>query len=70
MNNLKRDVDELLVGLEEEHLKEEFGKAMLDLQKAEQSKNSSEVLKYLEECQRISQRINTIKTIRNAYEKK
>lgn len=68
--NLKKDIDELLVGLEEEKLKEEFSKVMLELQKAEQKKDSSEVLKYLEECQRISQRINTIKTIRNAYEKK
>lgn len=68
-DNLKTDIDELLVGLEEEKLKNEFSRAMVDLQKAEQRKNSSEVLKYLEECQRISQRINTIKTIRNAYEK-
>ncbi len=68
--NLKRDVDELMVGLEEEQLKKEFGKVMLSLQKAEQKKDSSEILRFLEECQRISQRINTIKTIKNAYEKK
>ncbi len=67
--NLKRDIEELLIGLEEENLKDEFGKAMMNLQKAEQTKDSSEVLKYLEECQRISQKINTIKTIKNAYEK-
>jgi DNA primase len=68
-DNLKRDIEELLIGLEEENLKEEFGRAMISLQQAEQLKNSSEVLKYLEECQRISQKINTIKTIKNAYEK-
>jgi hypothetical protein len=28
------------------------------------------VLRFLEEVQRITQRINTIKTIKNAYEKK
>ncbi|KND48230.1 MAG: DNA primase [Parcubacteria bacterium C7867-006] len=69
-SNLEKDIDELLVALEEEYLKKELGFAMISLQKAEQKKDSSEVLKYLEECQRITQRINTIKTIKNAYEKK
>ncbi len=64
--NLKADLEELLTGLEEESLKKEFAIAMINLQKAEQTKNSSEILKYLEECQRISQRINKIK---NVYEK-
>lgn len=67
--NLDRDIDELLTSLEEEYLKRELSLAMISLQKAEQKKESSEVLKFLEECQRISQRINTIKTIKNAYEK-
>ena len=64
--NLESDLEELLRGLEEEYLKKEFTLAMINLQKAEQTKNSGEILKYLEECQRISQRINTIK---NVYEK-
>ena len=64
------DLDELLVGLEEEYLKKEFSDVMIKLQKSEQTKNSIEILKYLEECQRISQKINTLKTIKNAYEKK
>lgn len=67
--NLEKDIDELLVSLEEEYLKQELSLAMINLQKAEQKKESGEVLKYLEECQRITQRINTIKTIKNAYEK-
>ncbi|MFZ2522714.1 MAG: DNA primase [Minisyncoccia bacterium] len=67
--NLSKEVEELLLGLEEEYLKKDFGEAMISLQKAEQKKNSSDVLKYFEECHRISQRINTLKTIRNAYEK-
>ena len=67
--NLEKDIDELLVSLEEEYLKQELSLSMINLQKAEQKKESGEVLKYLEECQRITQRINTIKTIKNAYEK-
>lgn len=67
--NLDKDIDELLVSLEEEYLKRELSKVMTQLQRAEQKKESGEVLKYLEECQRITSRINTIKTIKNAYEK-
>lgn len=67
--SLEKDIDELLVALEEEYLKRDLGVAMIKLQKAEQKKDSGEVLKFLEECQRITQRINTIKTIKNAYEK-
>jgi DNA primase len=67
--NIKQDLDELIVGLEEEYLKLEFAESMIKLQKAEQEKNSSEILKYLEECQMISQKINTLNTIKNAYEK-
>jgi hypothetical protein len=64
--NLKRDINNLLFGLEEEYLKQRFTIAMANLQKAEQIKNSADILKYLEECQTISQQINTIK---NNYEK-
>lgn len=68
-DNLKREIDELLLGLEEEYLKKDLTSAMISLQRAEQTKNSEEVLKFLEECQRISQKINTIKTIKNSYDK-
>ena len=68
-NNLDQDIDELLISLEEEYLKKDLSLAMESLQKAEQRRESSEVLRLLEECQNLSQRINTIKTIRNAYEK-
>ncbi len=68
--NLEKDVDELLVSLEEEYLKKELGLAMNNLTKAEQKRESGEVLRFLEDVQRITQRINTIKTIKNAYEKK
>ncbi|HEY0221148.1 MAG TPA: DNA primase [Candidatus Paceibacterota bacterium] len=68
-DNLKIETEELLLGLEEEYLKKDYGLARLSLQKAEQTKNSVEVLKFLEECQRISQKINTLKTIKNSYEK-
>ncbi|MFA5889146.1 MAG: DNA primase [Candidatus Paceibacterota bacterium] len=61
-NNLKKDIDYLLLGLEEEYLKQEFAIAMINLQKAEQSKNEKEISKYLEECQVLSQQINLIKS--------
>ena len=64
--DLSRDINFLLLGLEEEYLKQKFTTAMLNLQKAEQSKNNEDISKYLEECQIISQQINTIK---NTYEK-
>ena len=63
---LSRDINYLLLGLEEEYLKQRFAVAMVNLQKAEQSKNNEEISKYLEECQSISQQINNIK---NNYEK-
>ncbi len=68
-DNLKREIDELLLGLEEEYLKRDFSQARVQLQKAEQTKNSEDVLRFFEECQRISQKINTIKTIKNSYDK-
>lgn len=58
---LEKDVGELLIGLEEDVLKKKFTETMILLQKAEQSKNKSEILKYLEECQIISQKINNLK---------
>lgn len=64
--DLRRDIEYLLLGLEEEYLKQSLSVAMVNLQKAEQSKNGDEILKYLTECQEISQQINKIK---NNYEK-
>ncbi len=69
-NNLEKDIEELLVSLEEEYLRRELTVAMENLQKAEQKRESGEILKFLEECQRITQRINTIKTIKSAFENK
>ncbi|MFZ2522783.1 MAG: toprim domain-containing protein, partial [Minisyncoccia bacterium] len=67
--NIKREIEELLLSLEEEYLKNQFSIAMNALQKSEQIKDSSKVLSYLEECQRLSQKINSIKLIKNSYEK-
>ena len=64
--DLSRDINYLLLGLEEEYLKQNFIIAMANLQKAEQLKDTKDISKYLEECQNISQQINTIK---NLYEK-
>ncbi len=60
-NNLPVEIGELLSGLEEEYLKKQFGEAMINLQKAEQSRNSEEVLKYLEQCQELSRKLNDVK---------
>jgi DNA primase len=64
--DISLDVAELLVSLEEEYLKKQFGLAMENLQKAERNRDSATVLKYLEECQNISIKINNLKN----YEKK
>ncbi len=64
--NLVKDVEELLFGLEEEYLKKEFSRAMVNLQIAEQKKNTEDIARYLEECQRISQELNKVK---HKYEK-
>ncbi len=68
--NISLHIQEIIIGLEEEYLKVQFGESMNLLQKAEQTRDSELVLKYLEECQRISQRINTIKHIHTINEKK
>jgi len=59
--DLSRDINYLLFGLEEEYLKQRFAIAMNNLQKAEQTKDTEGVSKYLKECQEISQQINNIK---------
>lgn len=64
--DLGKDINYLLLGLEEEYLKKEFSEAMIILQRAEQSKDTETIAKYLEKCQQISQQINKIK---NSYEK-
>lgn len=59
--HISADVTELLLGLEEEYLKKQFATTMSELQKAEQSRDSSQILKLLEECQRISNKIHELK---------
>jgi DNA primase len=59
--DLASDIQELILGLEQEHLKKEFADRIVLLQKAEQLRDSAQVLTHLEECQRISQRINELK---------
>ena|SRR3989344_4735313 len=60
-NNLEKDMDELLLGLETEYLKKKYADAQSHLQEAEQKKDGEEIKKYLEACSRISQRLNEIK---------
>lgn len=59
--NFSSDIDELLVRLKEEALKKRFNETMIQLQKAEQTKDSSKILEYLEICQNISQELNHLK---------
>ncbi len=59
--DVSAEVGELLIVLEEEYLKKKFAKAMENLQKAERDRDSASVLKYLEECQNLSQEIEAIK---------
>ncbi len=61
IQQMEREVKELLVRLEEDQLKKKFEQTMVLLQRAEQLRDSAQVLKYLEDCQNISQRINAIK---------
>lgn len=56
-----QEVEELLNALEEEYLKKKFAETMILLQQAEQQRDSAQILQYLELCQQISQRINTLK---------
>jgi len=65
--NLENDLEELILGLEEESLKNKFSQAMNLLQKAERDKDKNNINKYLEECRSLSQKINTLKY---KYEKK
>jgi hypothetical protein len=66
-DTLSKDVDELLLSLEEEKLKQSLSQKMVLLATAEREKNTEEVMSILKECQDISNRINEIKRI---YEKK
>jgi DNA primase len=68
--NLNRDIEELVVGLEEEELKKKLSDTMINLQAAEQTKNSSDVLKFFEEFQRLSQKLNNLKQVHEMYEKR
>jgi len=60
-NDLNKDIDYLLSGLEEEYLKQKFTTAMVNLQKAEQMKNEEDIERYLKKCRDISQQINNLK---------
>lgn len=62
---ISREIQEIISGLEEEYLKKTLMDAMEKLQKAEQLRDSALVLQLLEECQRISGRINIIKQSRS-----
>jgi DNA primase len=66
-DTLMKDVAELLLSLEEEDLKGKLIKVMAELHMAESLHDTEKSLVLLEECQRLSNRINQLKQI---HEKK
>lgn len=66
---IRKEIEELLVRLEEDSLKKQLTDMMTLLQKAEQLRDSREILKYLEECQRISNQIHILKQVKSHTER-
>lgn len=66
-DTLTADVAELLLSLEEEDLKSKLVRAMADLHAAEAIHDTDKSLSLLQECQKLSKRINEIKQL---HEKK
>jgi len=60
--DFKKDVDELLVNLKEEYLKEELGRKMRELHVAEEAKDTVRSSLILKECQEINNKIQNIKS--------
>jgi DNA primase len=61
-DNLEEIVEDLLVNLEEEVLKLQFGDIMKDLSLAEKAKDTKKAKNLLSKCREISERINTLST--------
>jgi DNA primase len=59
--DLKKDVKEMLGNLKEEYLKEELGRKMRELYKAEEEKNLEKSAQILKECQVLNNKIQEIK---------
>ena len=60
--DFKKDVDELLMNLKEEYLKEELGRKMRELHVAEEAKDTVRSSLILKECQEINNKIQNIKS--------
>ncbi len=59
--DVKKDVEEMLANLEEEHIKEELGRQMRELHNAEEKKDRELSAKILKECQILNSRMQDIK---------
>ncbi len=59
-DKIGQHIDELLVNLKEEYLKEEFADLMMKLQQAERDKNLDKVSEFLKRCQDISAELRTL----------
>ncbi len=68
-DTLESDVAELLLSLEEEDLKGKLIKTMAELHSSESLHDTEKSLSLLQECQRLSKRINEIKTAEKTIEK-
>ncbi|HLP44247.1 MAG TPA: DNA primase [Candidatus Nanoarchaeia archaeon] len=60
-NRFKTDLEELFINLEEEKLKAELSRSMVELHKAELTKDSEKAEKYLTECQHITSKLAAIR---------
>ncbi len=57
---LQEERDELLIRLEDDMLRDELGKAMHELQKAERDKDTEKTVEYLKKCQDISYKLRML----------
>jgi hypothetical protein len=62
---VEQELEELLVNLEEEVLKESFTRKRLEVKKAESEGRHEEAESFLKECQDITRRISALQSKRN-----
>ena len=60
-DKLQGNIKELFSNFEEDYLKEELAKFMVELNKAEKTKDKNRAIEILEECDKISKRISHLK---------
>jgi len=63
--NLKKDVDEMLLSIEEEYLNEELVKMMMEIKTLKDGKQETEILKKISEINKRKEEIKNNKNRRN-----